>query len=123
MILRDYRPEDFDALCEIDRLCFEPGISYLPEEIADWLGLSGTFTIVAETEVRQAVSPAIGCNTGVPPVPSKMARERATGETPVLRAATPLAGFVLVRKTRARIGHIITIDVLEGHRRWALGCN
>jgi len=33
MILRDYRPEDFAHLCEIDRLCFPPGIAYTAEEM------------------------------------------------------------------------------------------
>jgi ribosomal-protein-alanine N-acetyltransferase len=56
MILRDYRPEDFAAICEIDRLCFGPGICYAPEEVAGWLALPGTFAVVAEDEGEKRVA-------------------------------------------------------------------
>lgn len=86
MQLRDYRPEDFDAICQIDRLCFEPGISYDPEEVEGWLGQRGSFVLVAEDG-----------------------------------AQARLAGFVLARRTSARLGHIITIDVLPEYRRSGIG--
>jgi ribosomal protein S18 acetylase RimI-like enzyme len=46
--LRDYRAEDFAALCEIDRLCFPPGIAYSPEEIAMAVEQPAMIVVVAE---------------------------------------------------------------------------
>lgn len=48
MIYRDYRPGDFEALCEIDRQCFEAGVAYPPQDLSYWLELPGSFAIVAE---------------------------------------------------------------------------
>ncbi len=48
MILRDYRPEDFAHLCEIDRLCFPPGIAYTAEEMRLYIADPRTFTLVVE---------------------------------------------------------------------------
>ncbi len=47
MTLRDYRTEDFEALCEIDRQCFPPGIAYSREEIA-WAVEQPEMVVVAE---------------------------------------------------------------------------
>ena len=48
MTIRDYRAEDFPALCEIDRRCFPPGIAYSPEDIAAALSEPGVVAIVGE---------------------------------------------------------------------------
>jgi ribosomal-protein-alanine N-acetyltransferase len=47
---RDYRPTDFDRLCEIDRLCFPPGIAYSPEDISIVLLEPGAFVVVGEAQ-------------------------------------------------------------------------
>ena len=36
-LLRDYQRADFARVCEIDRLCFEPGVAYSPAEMASIL--------------------------------------------------------------------------------------
>jgi ribosomal-protein-alanine N-acetyltransferase len=82
--IRDYRPEDFPALCEIDRLCFPPGIAYSAEDIAMSLLQAGVFVVVGEQ-------------------------------------AGEIAGFILGQNRRGGRTHIITIDVLEPHRRSGLG--
>lgn len=56
MIFRDWRPTDFAELCEIDRLCFPPGIAYPPQDLAHWLRQRGSFVIVAEDEEKQKVA-------------------------------------------------------------------
>ncbi|GBC78656.1 Aminoalkylphosphonate N-acetyltransferase [bacterium HR08] len=55
MTLRDYRPEDFDRLCEIDRLCFPPGIAYTAEEMRLYIADRRTFTIVVEEPEHRIV--------------------------------------------------------------------
>jgi ribosomal-protein-alanine N-acetyltransferase len=82
--IRNYRPEDFPALCEIDRLCFPPGIAYSAEDIAMSLLQAGVFVVVGEQG----------------------------GE---------IAGFLLGQNRRGGRTHIITIDVLEPHRRSGFG--
>lgn len=49
MTLRDYRPSDFDKLCETDRVCFDPRLAYSPEEMTAMLEQPGALTIVAES--------------------------------------------------------------------------
>ncbi len=50
MIIREYHPRDFDAICEIDRLCFEPGVSYTADEMREWLALPAAFALVGEDD-------------------------------------------------------------------------
>ncbi len=46
--LREYRPEDFDVLWQLDQRCFEDGISYGEAELRHYLERSSSFTLVAE---------------------------------------------------------------------------
>jgi [ribosomal protein S18]-alanine N-acetyltransferase len=46
--LRDFRPEDFTTLWEIDQRCFAPGIAYSQRELSSYIRRRGSFTIVAE---------------------------------------------------------------------------
>ena len=48
MPFRDYQPADFPRLCEIDRLCFPPGIAYPPLGMAAILRRRGRLAIVVE---------------------------------------------------------------------------
>ncbi len=48
--LRDYRPEDFETLWQIDQECFPPGIAYPREELAYYLGQKNALAVVAEQE-------------------------------------------------------------------------
>ena len=54
MTLRDYRPEDFERICEIDRLCFPPGIAYTAGDIAVALEERDIIALVGGEEERVA---------------------------------------------------------------------
>ena len=47
--IRDYALDDFDALCEIDRECYEPAIVYSRREMRAYLNARGASCIVAES--------------------------------------------------------------------------
>ena len=85
--LREYDPADFDRLYEIDQACFPPGISYSRRELAHYMNMRGTFTLVAETK----------------------------GKNP------QIAGFIVGQKGPRGMGHVVTIDTVEKHRRGGLG--
>jgi ribosomal-protein-alanine N-acetyltransferase len=46
--VRDFKPEDFDALWRIDQECFPPGISYSRQELRAYARQRGAFTLVVE---------------------------------------------------------------------------
>lgn len=46
--VREYEAHDFDALCEIDRQCYEPAIAYSRREMRAYLGAPGAECVVAE---------------------------------------------------------------------------
>ena len=48
--IRDFRPEDFEALWRMDQECFPPGISYSKQELRNYIRQPRAFTLVAETE-------------------------------------------------------------------------
>jgi len=45
--IRDFRPDDFDALWRLDQECFPPGISYSKQELRAYIRSRGAFTLVA----------------------------------------------------------------------------
>ena len=47
--LRDYKPDDFDTLYEIDRACYEPGIAYSKRDLRAYLQFPGAACVLAET--------------------------------------------------------------------------
>jgi [ribosomal protein S18]-alanine N-acetyltransferase len=49
VFLRDFHKSDFEALWRIDQQCFAPGISYSQPELAAYIRLLNSFTLVAET--------------------------------------------------------------------------
>ena len=55
---RDYQPEDFDTLCDIDRRCFPPGIAYSPEDISIVLLEPGAFVVVGEVAQASTCVPS-----------------------------------------------------------------
>jgi ribosomal-protein-alanine N-acetyltransferase len=69
--LRDFRPEDFRILWDIDQKCFAPGIAYSQRELSTYIRRRRSFTIVAE----QAESPAHGS----PPIAGFIVAEAARG--------------------------------------------
>jgi [ribosomal protein S18]-alanine N-acetyltransferase len=45
--IRDFRPDDFEALWRLDQECFPPGVSYSKQELKAYIRSRGTFTLVA----------------------------------------------------------------------------
>jgi [ribosomal protein S18]-alanine N-acetyltransferase len=45
--IRDFRPDDFEALWRLDQVCFPPGVSYSKQELKAYIRSRGTFTLVA----------------------------------------------------------------------------
>lgn len=48
--MRDFRPDDFTRLWELDQACFPPGIAYSRVELMHYMRRRGAFTIVAESD-------------------------------------------------------------------------
>ena len=92
--LRTYHPDDFETLYEIDQACYEPAIAYSRRELRNYLRFPGADCVVAE---------AVGD-------PKAKAKSRKPS----------IAGFCITAHEDAW-GYIITIDVLESHRRSGLG--
>lgn len=105
--LRKFRPEDFETLWRIDQQCFAPGIAYSRAELATYIRHRGTFTLVAEHVTGNGDNPSEDVDaTRVVPRGSQEAR---------------IAGFIVAESDRRGMGHIISIDVLQGSRRAGLG--
>ena len=89
--LRNFQPEDFDTLHEIDQACYEPEVAYSQRELRAYLRFSGSDCLVAEAE---------GESSG--------ATEKQ------------IAGFCISAR-RDESGYIVTIDVLPEFRRHHVG--
>jgi ribosomal-protein-alanine N-acetyltransferase len=46
-VIRNFRPEDFETLWQMDQECFPPGISYSKQELKAYVRRRGSFTLVA----------------------------------------------------------------------------
>lgn len=46
-MIRNFRPEDFETLWQIDQECFPPGIAYSRQELKVYIRRRGSFTLVA----------------------------------------------------------------------------
>jgi [ribosomal protein S18]-alanine N-acetyltransferase len=55
-VIRDFRPEDFDALWQIDQQCFPPGISYSRQELKVYIRRRGSFTLVATSPAEDKIA-------------------------------------------------------------------
>jgi ribosomal-protein-alanine N-acetyltransferase len=98
--LRSWLPGDFEALYEIDQLCYEPEIAYSRRELRAYLNYPGAECVIAE-------APAARRKT--------KARAKTKG-TPVSK----IVGFCVIA-VQGGYAYIITIDVLEGWRRKGAG--
>ena len=45
--IRDFKPQDFERLWQIDQQCFPPGISYSRQQLKVYVRRKGSFTLVA----------------------------------------------------------------------------
>ena len=52
--IREYRAEDFDALCAIDKLCYEPALAYSRREMRAYLNALGADCVLTETDASIA---------------------------------------------------------------------
>ena len=95
--LRDFRPEDFEILWSIDQQCFAPGIAYSRRELSIYIHRRGSFTVVAEGHSQQGSTEVIANHD------------------------SRIVGFIVAEANRRGIGHIISIDVLPGARRFGVG--
>jgi [ribosomal protein S18]-alanine N-acetyltransferase len=48
--LRNYKPEDFDTLHEIDQLCYEDEVAYSKRELRAYLRFGGSECVVADAD-------------------------------------------------------------------------
>jgi ribosomal protein S18 acetylase RimI-like enzyme len=95
LILRAYRPPDFNTLLAIDQVCFPKTIAYGRLEMKSYLQSEGSHCIVAEVEASEPGMPA--------EENSKI-----------------IAGFILTERG-GEFAHVITLDVLETFRRRSIG--
>jgi ribosomal-protein-alanine N-acetyltransferase len=98
--IRPYQKTDFDALWQMDQICFDPMLAYSRPELAIYMGRPGAFTLVAES---------------VPGDPDKILKADK-----IMKEEIKIIGFIIA-EARRRIGHIITIDVLPAARRSGIG--
>jgi len=115
--IRDFRKDDFETLWRIDQQCFAPGISYSRLELAAYIRLSGSFTLVAEGEAagecQGAESEIVGRGKG-----NNSGSVATDGAAPNHQA---ILGFVVSNANRFGAGHIITIDVIPARQRSGVG--
>jgi ribosomal-protein-alanine N-acetyltransferase len=55
-VIRDFRPEDFETLWQIDQDCFPPGIAYSRQELKVYVRRRGSFTAVAEDAATRKIA-------------------------------------------------------------------
>jgi [ribosomal protein S18]-alanine N-acetyltransferase len=92
-VLRSYAPADFEALYEIDQVCYPPEIAYSRRELRNYLRFPGAKCVVAE-----------------------LARESGAES----ESSSRIIGFCVTAHHRGE-GYIITMDVLATHRRHRVG--
>lgn len=95
--LRNYRPDDFDALYRIDQSCYSSDIAYSRAELRTYLAHPGADVVVAE----------IG------------AGQDAAQDEPFAEAGAIIGFCVSIH--RGGGGHIITMDVVREWRRRGVG--
>jgi ribosomal-protein-alanine N-acetyltransferase len=93
--LRNFNPDDFDTLYEIDQACYEPEVAYSKRELRAYLRFSGSDCVVAEAQAES---------------------ESADADAPQKQ----IAGFCISAR-RDESGYIVTIDVLPQFRRDQIG--
>lgn len=138
--IRHFCRDDFETLWRIDQQCFAPGISYSRPELAAYMRLPGSFTLVAQSDRQSGVDNAMTDLMVTQPEPAALnaEQERAfSAEIQETRAdnspsagsrqgreesrKSEILGFVTATVSRQGIGHVITIDVLPQVRRLKVG--
>lgn len=99
--IREYRAADFDAIYAIDQACYPADIAYSRAELRWYLSLAAAECLVAEIRGSGAGGRSKGS--------AKASHEK-------------IVGFVITARQDAH-AHIVTIDVLELHRRAGRGAS
>ena len=60
-VIRDFTPEDFDTLWQMDQECFAPGIAYSKPELKAYMRIRGAFTLVAADNDRSVGGFIVAC--------------------------------------------------------------
>jgi len=55
LLIREYKPEDFESLWRMDQECFPPGISYSRKELKSYIRYRGAFTLVVTEQETGAI--------------------------------------------------------------------
>ena len=64
-VIRDFQPEDFETLWQIDQECFSPGIAYSRQELRIYVRRRGAFTFVAADAGRNKIAGFIVAYAGL----------------------------------------------------------
>ncbi|MGH9682425.1 MAG: GNAT family N-acetyltransferase [Candidatus Acidiferrales bacterium] len=99
LTLRAYNPADFETLYEIDAACYEPDIAYSRAELRHYLDLPDAECLVAETADERETR-----------------RYRSNARS---KSRRKVIGFCITAREDAW-GYIVTMDVLEAHRRYGV---
>ena len=65
IVVRDYKPEDFESLWSMDQECFPAGISYSKRELRGFIRHQGAFTFVATNEKEELQGFIVGYCRGL----------------------------------------------------------
>lgn len=110
--IRQFKKADFDTLCQIDQVCFDPQLAYSRAEMAFYMRRTASFTLVAEADLADAAKAESGGAANAP------------GTVAIIETGSAKSPFVLgfiVAEVRRQTGHIITIDVVPDGRRSGVG--
>jgi [ribosomal protein S18]-alanine N-acetyltransferase len=58
--LRNFKPDDFDTLHEIDQACYEPEVAYSKRELRAYLRFSGSDCLLAEADAPLPKNQIVG---------------------------------------------------------------
>lgn len=95
--LRSYAHADFEAIYEIDQVCYPAEIAYSRRDLRNYLRFPGAECVVAEIASDEA-----------PQIATKS------------KLSAGIIGFCITARQRTD-GYIITMDVLAAHRRHRIG--
>lgn len=65
LVIRDFQPEDFDTLWQIDQECFSPGIAYSRQELKVYVRRRGAFTLAAADTATEKIAGFIVAHGGL----------------------------------------------------------
>jgi ribosomal protein S18 acetylase RimI-like enzyme len=111
VILRNYRPDDFEALYHIDQSCYSSDVAYSRTELRTYLAFPGSDIVVAEIQKHRESAHGHSAGPG---------GANDSGAEAVCDPAATIIGFC-VSIHRGDAAHIITMDVLKDWRRRGIG--